>query len=564
MRIDNIKISAKIVGVISLLAVTLLIALTIASLGMMRIGSDYADLSERVEPAIVINARANRALTEYVHKAYAMDMEDTEEGIRRTLQQLAKGGEHARSLLDDTAKALPEQAPRMHEISDMARKAFDDCAGPIKDASSTIDPAAIVKAGQRLRDECDPSLARVIEANAQLNDELVAQARTLSEDLARSTRHTIVMTIAISLLGLAAAVGVGLWVARKGIAQPVRQLGSVMQRFADNDLDAEVPGVERGDELGGMARTVQVFKNNALERRQMEERERLEIAEREKRAAVIASLTQGFDAKAAGLLSEINGAATQLKSTAQAMSATAEQTTQQAHAVASASEEASANVQTVATAAEELSASIHEISRQVDQSAGVARAAAEDVQATSQAVQGLAETSARISEVVKLITDIASQTNLLALNATIEAARAGDAGKGFAVVAGEVKQLASQTARATDEIGQQIGAVQSATSKAVDAIAGIVKRIDEINSIASAISAAVEQQAAATGEIARNVQSAAQGTELVSVNIVGVNQAATEAREASTQVLGASQSLIAQSAHLEGEVSTFLSGVRAA
>ena len=564
MRIDNVKISAKIVGVISLLAITLLIVLAVASSGMIRIGSRYADLSERVEPAVVLNARANRMLSEYAHRAYAMDMEDTPEGIRRSMDDLVKSGEQFRSLLDQVAKALPDHAGRMNEITDMALKAFGDCAGPIKAASATIDPAAIVKAGQRLRDECDPSLARVIEVNVRMNDELVALSRSISEELASSTNHIIVTTLIISLLGLTGAVGVGLWVARKGIAQPVQLLGGVMQRFADDDLHADVPGLERGDELGAMARTVQVFKQNALERRKLEERERQEVAQREKRASAIASLTQGFDSKAAALLTEINGAASQLKSTAQAMSATAEQTTQQAHAVASAAEEASSNVQTVATAAEELSASIKEISRQVDQSAGVAREASDDAEATSQAVRGLAETSARIGEVVSLITDIASQTNLLALNATIEAARAGDAGKGFAVVAGEVKQLASQTARATEEIGQQIGAVQSATAKAVQAIGGIVKRIDEINAIASAISAAVEQQAAATGEIARNVQSAAQGTEQVTMNIVGVNEAATEARAASTQVLGASQSLISQAASLEGEVSGFLAGVRAA
>jgi methyl-accepting chemotaxis protein len=218
----------------------------------------------------------------------------------------------------------------------------------------------------------------------------------------------------------------------------------------------------------------------------------------------------------------------------------------------------------MATAAEELSSSIREISRQVDQSASVAAAAASDAEQTNRTVQGLAESSARIGEVVSLINDIASQTNLLALNATIEAARAGDAGKGFAVVAGEVKTLATQTARATDEIGQQIAAVQAATTQAVAAIGGIVKRIDEINMIAAAISSAVEEQSAATSEIARNIQQAAVGTERVSNNIGGVNQAAGETRAASDQVLNASESLISQSSYLETEVSKFLSGVRTA
>jgi methyl-accepting chemotaxis protein len=564
MTIENVKISSKIVGVIALLAVVMAMSIAYASFAMGRISANYADLAERVEPAVALNIGMSRYISEYAHKSYQLAMEDTDEGNRRVMADVEAARKDIAELSKQVHKALPEHQGELAEIDALMATAYQVCAAPIKAAGDATQPVDIVKAGHRLRDECDPALSKALERITQVNEELMTATRAKSADLSSSASTSIWVTIIVALAGLVGAVCAGLWVASKGIAQPVRLLSVVMERFARNDLDADVPGTGRGDELGAMARTVEVFKQNALERRDMEAHERAQIAAREKRTQAIAGLTQDFDAKAAGLLGIITHAAGQLKGTAQTMSATAEQTTRQALEVSSAADQASANVQTVATAAEELSSSIREISRQVDQSASVAAAAASDAEATNRTVQGLAESSARIGEVVSLINDIASQTNLLALNATIEAARAGDAGKGFAVVAGEVKTLASQTARATGEIGQQIAAVQSATVQAVSAIGGIVKRIDEINMIAAAISSAVEEQSAATSEIARNIQQAAIGTERVSNNIGGVNQAAGETRGASDQVLNASESLISQSAYLESEVSKFLSGVRTA
>jgi methyl-accepting chemotaxis protein len=350
----------------------------------------------------------------------------------------------------------------------------------------------------------------------------------------------------------------------KGASGPIRRMTATMDRLAAHDLEAEIAGADRRDEIGAMAAAVQVFKDNLVNADRLAAEQEAERAAKEQRAAHMEAIAHGFEAKAGDLVATLAAASTQLEATAQSMSSTATETNQQAATVAAAAEEASAGVQTVASAAEELTSSIGEISRQVAQSARMTVKAAEDARHTDTIVRALAQGAEKIGNVVGLITDIAGQTNLLALNATIEAARAGDAGKGFAVVASEVKNLAQQTAKATEEIGAQIAQIQGATGEAVEAIKGITGVIEEVSAIAASIASAVEEQGAATAEIARNVQQTASSAYEVTSNIAGVSQAANQTGEAANQVLGAAGQVSRQAEDLAGEVGRFVADVRAA
>jgi methyl-accepting chemotaxis protein len=351
----------------------------------------------------------------------------------------------------------------------------------------------------------------------------------------------------------------------RSISAGIRSVVMPMGKLASGDLDVEIPHRAQRTELGTIADAVQVFKNGLIRMKALEAETALaRLAAEEQRKAGMRQMADDFETAVGGIIGTVGAAATQLQATAQTMTATATETASQSTTVAAAAEEAASNVGTVAAAAEELGSSVQEIGRQVQGSAELADIAVQESAQTAVLVQELRDATTRIGDVVKMISDIAGQTNLLALNATIEAARAGEAGRGFAVVASEVKELAGQTARATGEIGAQIGRIQAATEQSVNSIAGISARIAEINAVSASIAAAVEQQGAATQEIVRNISQAAMGTGEVTANIAGVAGAAEETGAAATQVLGAASELSRQSEHLGAEVARFLATVRVA
>lgn len=384
-----------------------------------------------------------------------------------------------------------------------------------------------------------------------------------------ATNDRVSSTTSLQMFVAAASTVIGLVIAfliARGIIGPLSGLTAGMKRLADGDFSVVLPGLNRKDEVGDMARAVEGFKVKAEEKARIEAEAKLtqdQQAALQRRRDMV-RLADDFEAAVGQIVEAVSSASSELEGSAGMLTSTAERSQELTTMVAAASEEASTNVQSVASSTEEMSSSINEISRQVQESARIANAAVDQAQKTNDRVGELSRAAGRIGAVVELINTIAGQTNLLALNATIEAARAGDAGRGFAVVAAEVKALAEQTAKATGEISAQIASIQTATDESVSAIQEIGTTIGKMSEIASTIASAVEEQGAATQEIARNVQQAAHGTREVSSNIVDVQRGAGETGSASSQVLSAARSLSSESARLKQQVGRFLDTVRAA
>jgi len=442
--------------------------------------------------------------------------------------------------------------------------------GPVRDSLhsyvSNFDgyAANLIKSNDLFANEMVPEIVEMQKSIGAAEESLrqdFARSRTSADETIVSTSTTQQIMAALALLGGALIA----YLIGRSVIRPVAGMTSVMQKLATGDTSVDVPSRDGTDEIGSMARAVEVFKENAIERIRLEtEQKEVEGRAAASRKADMHRLADSFQLAVGNVVDNVTSAATELEAAAGTLTQTAESTQQLSEIVAGASEEASSNVQSVASATEELSASVNEIARQVHESTKIAGEAVAQATKTDERIKELSQAAQRIGDVVKLITAIAEQTNLLALNATIEAARAGESGRGFAVVAQEVKTLAAQTAKATDEIGSQIASMQTATEESVNAIKEIGATIECISNIAATIAAAVEEQGASTQEIARNVQEAARGTSKVAANIGDVNKGAGETGSASTQVLSSARSLANDGNRLKIEVEKFLATVRAA
>lgn len=561
LKLDNIKLKHKIVALIAVLALVpvfgaFLSFQALRSLDLAkeqastaRIGQMYLERANGLIYAAVMDSRGIYMSEE------ATAANRFGEGMLRSLDNLEKTAaswaetvtEEQRAELAAVKASIAEFVGFRRELVRLARDVSLPAARQFGDnTTNRTNRRAVNEQLRKASSDYDAYVAETEDAYAHTRDMAI---------------RTVVITGLISLLALAAGIAIVI----HNFARPIERMTHSIRRIADGHTEEEVYGAGRADEIGEVASAVDVFKRNQLEA----ERLRTEQAERDKRTAAahkaeMIRLADEFQTTVGRIVETVSNASAQLEQAADLLTTNAASTQQLSGTVASASEQTSVNVRGVATASEELSSTVQEISRQVHESSAIAEAAVRQATQTNANVVELSESADRIGAVVELINQIAEQTNLLALNATIEAARAGDAGKGFAVVAQEVKALASQTAKATSDIGNQILSMQNSTRNAVDAIGQITSTIDRISSVSGTIAAAVEQQGATTQEISRNVMEAAKGTSEVASSITAVSQGASETGTASSQVLSSAKSLSNDSRALKAEVERFLATVRAA
>jgi methyl-accepting chemotaxis protein len=524
------------------------------------------------------------------------DLTTSANALRADLQQLSQmrlaNMELVLAAMDtivdkDEGQVQPERVEVVRDSVEFIRSRFDLVAAVAKELGMSSDVAEIPATFDTLTRAIQVDLVKAVEGRAEqaaftkLDDvidgagehvaDLLAQLahrgqEVLSDRLdsaAEAVRLSFIATVVAYLIALATLLPLMFFIAR-GIIRALGRLSGTMERLAEGDTDAAIEGAERRDEIGRMAATVRVFRDNAIDKARLDAAQRSEQEARDAKAQRLIQLCASFDEKASAALATVGSAADGMHTVARTMLGIATQSSEQSVSAAGATEQAATNVQAVAASAEELSSSIAEIGRQVGHSLDVAQQATEATERTTTTAQSLAESTQKIGDVVNLISDIAAQTNLLALNATIEAARAGESGKGFAVVASEVKSLANQTAKATEEIAAQIGDVQSATAGMVQAIEQTRDIITALRESAATIHASVEEQSQATSEISRHAQEAAGGTQQVAGNIASVQQAARETGTAAEQVLDASGGLVKQAEALRETVDAFLGEVRAA
>ena len=557
--VNNVRISTKLI--VAFAALVLIIAalsgVTFYQLGesrdrvadTARINAITADL-DSMRQEVARQQAAVRGLLLSGNRDYIKSYETAQAEYQRIFDSLATrlNTDRANELMTSAGKQIAGWQ------NDIVARQISLMRNPL-----TVDEARVLESngyGERMLNQANTDLDELLDLAHELTSSNAATVETAFD----VTQLVLIIGTVIALLFAAAA-----WfVLSRAIASPINGMSAFMGELAEGKFEKETANQDRGDEIGNMAKSVEFFRQRLIENREMEARQAKENEEKAERAKRIEDMTANFDRESSEMVTSVAEGSTELKSVASSMSQIAERTEEKSTTVAAAAEEASSNVQTVASATEEINASLGEIASQVARATEVAQSAVTAAGQTSQVINGLREQSDQIGDVIKLINEIAEQTNLLALNATIEAARAGEAGKGFAVVASEVKNLATQTAKATEEISAQIASVRGESENAVTAIGEISAVIQKIDEITTTIAAAVEEQAAATQEISRNVSEASRGTSDVTSNIAEVKDGASETGRASRDVLTASEELSQHAERMRDVVQRFISGIKAA
>ncbi|KAB1073915.1 methyl-accepting chemotaxis protein [Methylobacterium planeticum] len=558
----RISITKKIVSVIALVGVVIAGCVFYAQARMTAIDDAYSVFLERDAKAAADTRRMNRYIFEMNYAIFRAIAETEPTQMQAAERRFEAAVPKLRALLADVRQLVPAFVPQIDAVSAKIEVFIRDASAVRALALENRNDQAV----ELVHRAIDPAFDALTNSSITLSEAISDAIKRGSDDLTVQTNQARLNLILLSAFGVAAGFLGAILIAAFGITRPIGSLVTALERMARGDATAEIREVSRGDEIGAVGRAVEGIKSMVAQKaaEQAEIARISDAAAADERRRTMIELADRFETAVGGIVGSVSASATELQATAQTLTATATETAAQSTTVAAAAEQAAANVAAVAAAAEELGGSVDEIGRRAGGSADLAQVAVGEADESALLVNALSDSASKVGAVVAMIANIAGQTNLLALNATIEAARAGEAGRGFAVVATEVKELASQTDRATREISDQISEIQAVTGRAVSAIESISGRIREINGVATSIAAAVEEQGAATQEIVRNVAQAAAGTTEVTSNVSGVARAAEETGAAASQVLTSASELSRQSEHLGDEVGRFLATVRAA